>query len=352
MRLIQEDVVAAGYTMQRFNLPVPPPPQQGQGGAEAYIPTASPEHLQQKYDEFVSNLNADQKAVFDTLKAAIQSPPDAGSKAFFLNSPGGCGKTFLLNLLLLHCQVFGIAFKAVATSGLAALLLILGRTAHSTCGIPIPIDSMSCSYLGKESQQARELKQAKVIVWAESLMSHRHNIECVDRLLRDLTGSDVPFGGKVVVFGGDFRQILPVVRHGREGSIVGASLTKSPLWIQGHIKVLNLTTNMRIEKVLRTQGPAEALRLKLFSDRLLSIGDGLNGTDVECDPVWKLEKDTVPHLIEAIYGNLTDVAVSSNQEILLRRCILAPRNKDADVINDHRMNIFQVKEGSSPNQRV
>ena len=43
-------------------------------------------------------------------------------------------------------------------------------------------------------------------------MAHRHCHEAVQRCLRDVMGNDFPWGGKnVVVMGGDFRQILPVV---------------------------------------------------------------------------------------------------------------------------------------------
>ena len=44
------------------------------------------------------------------------------------------------------------------------------------------------------------------------------------------------------MFGGDFRQILPVIRHGTEADVVSACLNRSPLW--SNIKVLKLTINM------------------------------------------------------------------------------------------------------------
>ena len=61
-------------------------------------------------------------------------------------------------------------------------------------------------------------------------MAHRHAIEAVDRLFRDVCKIDGPFGGKVVVFGGDFRQILPVVPKGNRGDIVDACIGSSYLW--------------------------------------------------------------------------------------------------------------------------
>jgi hypothetical protein len=45
-------------------------------------------------------------------------------------------------------------------------------------------------------------------------MQHKHAIEAVDRTLQDLLENNSPFGGKIVLFGGDFRQTLPVIPHG------------------------------------------------------------------------------------------------------------------------------------------
>ncbi|WVZ75282.1 hypothetical protein U9M48_023354 [Paspalum notatum var. saurae] len=55
----------------------------------------------------------------------------------------------------------------------------------------------------------------------------------------------LPFGGKNVVFGGDFRQVLPVVPKGTRAQIVAASLRKSYLWESMiHLK---LVRNMRAQ---------------------------------------------------------------------------------------------------------
>ena len=51
-------------------------------------------------------------------------------------------------------------------------------------------------------------------------MTHRIAAECID----------LPFCGKVIVFGGDFRQILvPVVRHGTQADVSSACLNRVPL---------------------------------------------------------------------------------------------------------------------------
>ena len=43
-------------------------------------------------------------------------------------------------------------------------------------------------------------------------MAHRHCHEALERTLRDICDSDLPWGGKIVVMGGDFRQVRPYCR--------------------------------------------------------------------------------------------------------------------------------------------
>ena len=53
-------------------------------------------------------------------------------------------------------------------------------------------------------------------------MLNRHGFEALNRALRDIIGQidkkylNIPFGNKIIVFGGDFRQILPVVKKAQD----------------------------------------------------------------------------------------------------------------------------------------
>jgi hypothetical protein len=80
----------------------------------------------------------------------------------------------------------------------------------------------------------------------------------------------LPFGGKVVVLGGDLRQTLPVIEGGSRSEIVNSAIVNSSLW--SHVVVLHLRINMRLSTdTLTKQGRKE---LADFSRWLLDIGEG------------------------------------------------------------------------------
>ena len=82
--------------------------------------------------------------------------------------------------------------------------------------------------------------------------------------------SDVPFGGKVVVLGGDPRQILPVIENCSKSQIINASIIKCYLW--KNVNTVYLTENMRLKRI--NQSSAEYKELESFNDWMLSIGNG------------------------------------------------------------------------------
>lgn len=51
-------------------------------------------------------------------------------------------------------------------------------------------------------------------------MVYKYVLECVNRTLFDIMDCEDPFGGKVILLGGDFRQVLPVIRHGGQPAII------------------------------------------------------------------------------------------------------------------------------------
>ena len=96
---------------------------------------------------------------------------------------------------------------------------------------------------------AELIRRAVLTVWDEITMSHKLAIKAVGWLLKDVMKSKnpvlehTPFGSKVVVFGGDYQQCLPIVLRGRRPATVAASFKCWSLWQE--LTLLHLTVNMR-----------------------------------------------------------------------------------------------------------
>lgn len=91
------------------------------------------ESLIEETETNISKFQPEQRAVFE---AAMNSVVNNASKIFFLDAPGGTGKTFVIRTLLAQIRKNKQIALAVASSGIAATLLPGGRTAHATFKLP------------------------------------------------------------------------------------------------------------------------------------------------------------------------------------------------------------------------
>lgn len=193
--------------------------------------------LRERHDEWFGQMTDEQRSVYDDIIGCVTSKT---GRVFFVYGFGGTRKTFLWNILSAAVRSRGEVVLNVAYSGIAALLLHGGRTAHSRFSLPINPDEFSTRKIQPGSDQAELIYKSSLTIWDEAPMMSKHCFEALDRTICDImkTTDDTPFGGKVVVFGGDFRQILPVIPRGNRADIVMAALNSSYLW--KYCKVLQL----------------------------------------------------------------------------------------------------------------
>lgn len=161
-------------------------------------------------EDMRSQMYPEQAYAFDAITTAVSN--EAPFLAF-VDGPGGSGKTFLYEAVLHHVRGAGLIGLACDWSGIAAVFLQRGRTVHARFGLPVPLPREAVpSSVTAQSIRAEVLRRARIVVWDEAPMAPKEALEAVDVLLRDLMQlPDVPFGGKVFVLGGDFRQVLPVM---------------------------------------------------------------------------------------------------------------------------------------------
>jgi hypothetical protein len=270
----------------------------------------------------------EQLHAFNSILYAVDNDEHA---MFFLNGAGGTGKTYLYRTLCHKLRSQGKIVLCVASSGIAALLLPGGRTAHST--FRIPIDSLtndSYCNISKQDRRAELLRATHLIIWDEALMQSRFTHQALDRTMRDLCDNDdVPFGGKTIVFGGDFQQTLPVIPGGTPEDVIFHSLPRSHLWHS--MRVLNLQINMR----LLNSSLSESARNEesSFANWLLSVGHGeaiASDGSIAFDP--RMQVSSVDELIDNVYPNLANAVPPPHY--FLDRIVLAPRNTDVNNLND------------------
>ncbi|XP_025064597.1 uncharacterized protein LOC102373996 [Alligator sinensis] len=158
------------------------------------------------------SLVSDQREAFNKITQAVFN---GSGGIFFLDAPGGTGKTFLFNLLLAKIRLTNRIALAVTLSGIAATLLTGGRTAHSAFKLPLNLASAEASTcnIARGTGKAKVLQECQLIVWDESTMFHKAALEALDRTLQDLQHNDKTMGGVTLVLAGDFQQTLPVIPH-------------------------------------------------------------------------------------------------------------------------------------------
>ena len=87
----------------------------------------------------------------------------------------------------------------MASSGIAALLLDIGLTAHSRFKIPLHLTPTSQCAITRQSDLAKLLRRTKLIPWDETPMMHKMAFETLDQTLRDILDNDHPFGGLIII---------------------------------------------------------------------------------------------------------------------------------------------------------
>ncbi|KAI5429260.1 hypothetical protein KIW84_034037 [Lathyrus oleraceus] len=177
-----------------------------------------------------------------------------------------------------------------ASSGIAATLLPGGRATHSRFKIPIDIQTSSICGIQKQKDLANLIRVVAAIIWDEAPMTNKFFLEALDRSLQDICSNNAPFGGKVLIMGGDFRQVLPFVR-------------------------------------------------KEFAEFLIRIGDGVEPTkpdDMMRLPLhitipWEGEH-SIQVLIQHIFPNLE--LHGWDAPYMVQRAILTPTNDDVQKLNN------------------
>jgi ATP-dependent DNA helicase PIF1 len=151
-------------------------------------------------------------------------------------------------------------------------------------------------------------------------MLNRAAFSCAEEVCRRVMNNEQPFGGKVVVLLGDFRQTCPVIPGGTRSQILDACIQSSPLWPHFEIR--------RLRRMIRNADDPE------YAVFVNGIGDGA-GPDVSLS-MLSLTTDK-EELIKFVFPP----PLLRDPYACLGRGIIAPTNKQVDEYNSTILNRVQ-----------
>jgi len=150
-------------------------------------------------------------------------------------------------------------------------------------------------------------------------MANRAVLACVEECCRKVSGNQNPFGGKVVILLGDFRQTCPVIPRGTKADVLNACISRCHLW-----------TKFRIARLITPIRNAKDPALASFVD---AIGDGA-GPNVDLS--FLTHTSDIEDVINFVYGQ----NITNDPTACLGRCILAPTNLQVDLYNAAVLNLL------------
>ena len=290
------------------------------------------------FEEHYEQLNDKQRTFFNVIKDKIDNNEGG---VFFLNAPGGTGKTFVCNVIIEYLNSLGKFAVATALSGIAALNLYKGATIHSTFKIPQNVTSESTSSIGLNGTEGdvQLLQECAAMFMDEASMTHIDIFNVINKALQYVQNVERLFGSKLVILTGDWQQILPVVKAGGRGRTVAATFRKSMFWKE--CEYYELDVNQRVKNCEEAGNQELAAKLQQWAEYLKKVGSGTERTydELGCgSDLIKLPENIIStsenlhEFADEIYPNF--VQNCKNQEYLLNRVIITSRNKDVDEIND------------------
>ena len=190
----------------------------------------------------------------------------------------------------------------------------------TVCAIPYPSKQVSVTENNKlitssihpNDSHAQLIQDTSVITWDEAPMSNKAVLSCVEETCQSVIRNQAPFGGKIVILLGNFRQMCPVIHGGSKADVLDASIKLSPLWLSFQ--------KMQFTQLIRNAEDPE------FGAVINAIGDG---ESTVADLRIFLRTMCSDNLLSFVFSN----SVLTNPFQCLSRSILAPTNAQISNYN-------------------
>lgn len=221
------------------------------------------------------------------VRAVLTTVDEKKPGMFALDAPAGYGKTKTLNALIDSLKARKKNIAVTAASGVAAQLLTDGRTVqappyalqhtpihavqvHSTFRVPArEIDARHVlSEVKHNSRYGTLVANLDVLIIDECFMLDKHILMAIDRAFRFIRQNEEHMGGVITVFGGDVRQVLPVLPSKTLAEVKTRIIKCTPWW--SRVQQFKLMKNYRVHQAYgRDKKGADE-----WAQYLLDIGNG------------------------------------------------------------------------------
>ena len=249
--------------------------------------------------------NVEQQKAFDLVAYTNTS--------LFITGKAGTGKTTFIKGIQ---EIVDKNFIVLAPTGIAAMN-VGGQTIHSFFGLPF--EAIGPDTELEVSREKRDvLKHTDTIIIDEASMVRCDWVDGIDRFLRSLMKTHLPFGGKQMLFVGDLFQLPPVIVYGSATADMLQDMYGSgtPYFYKANVmKRMNLP-KIEFQKVYRQKD----LRFLEILDRM-RLGENTNED------------------LEILNGQ-----VSSNDKVGDFAVILTAYVKMADGINEKKLDDIDSEE--------
>ncbi|KAK4516578.1 Chitinase 2 [Mucor velutinosus] len=171
--------------------------------------------------------------------------------------------------------------------------------------------------LTPSSEIAQFIKRARLIIWVECSMIRKDLIETIDRTFKGVMKNSLPFGGRLIVFAGDFRQVLPIVPGASRSGIVSQCINRCYFWSQ--------PTNYK-------QFSSYLLQIGERKVRTVTLPEDIPSDFVRIPDEMYLNSTNLLDLLATVFPNISNS--STIDQYFAKRVILTPKNQDVAVINN------------------
>ena len=195
--------------------------------------------------------------------------------------------------------------------------------------LPIPLHKNSTSRMIIPSEDSEKIRVSHLIIIDEASMLSNNAPHVIDRMHKEIMRSEKPFGGKMLLLGGDYRQTTPVICRGSKAAVIEGSLKHSYLW--KFVRKFSLSENMHIA------GQHD------FNVWLLSIGNGSLTNDAGLsEDLIEIPQDlrSSGNILADVDGDSINYLNEEDLDDISSKTILTPKNSDTLKLNNELLNLL------------